>query len=142
MSCDCHVIILVFSYEDQNGRESVIEFFSLIFAKFPDVSDVVVFEMESFISSFPTSLPLFLPPSFPHPSCSPPTLHPTTSTHTPPHHLYEQLLVHRYASFFFIPLSSQLANDDSPTCKRMIAETISFLFRRVSIYMYNRVLSV
>ena len=34
ISCDCHVT----SYEDQNGRESVIEFFSLLFAKFPDVS--------------------------------------------------------------------------------------------------------
>ena len=35
-SCDCHVT----SYEDQNGRESVVEFFSHIFSKFPDVSSV------------------------------------------------------------------------------------------------------
>jgi hypothetical protein len=73
-SCDCHVT----SYEDQNGRESVVEFFSLIFSKFPD------------------------------------------------------LLIHRYASFFFLPLSAQLANDNSSTVKRMITQTLSSLFKRVS----------
>jgi hypothetical protein len=76
------------SYDDQNGRESVIEFFSLIFTKFPD------------------------------------------------------LLIHRYATFFFIPLSSQLANDDSPTCKRMIAEVLSSLFKRLNSSTMNDVITM
>ncbi|CAI8031672.1 Small subunit processome component 20 homolog [Geodia barretti] len=76
------------SYEDQNGRESVVEFFSLIFSKFPD------------------------------------------------------LLIRRYASFFFLPLSAQLANDDSSTVKRMITQTLSSLFKRLNSAAMNDVIAM
>ena len=36
-SCDCHVIMYVCSYEEQSGRESIIEMLSLIINKFPEV---------------------------------------------------------------------------------------------------------
>ena len=43
-----------------------------------------------------------------------------------------QGLLNRHATFFFVPLCCQLINDESATCKKMIAETLKILLRRVS----------
>ena len=46
---------------------------------------------------------------------------------------FSQRLVNRHATFFFIPLCCQLINEESVTCKRMIAETLKLILTRVSI---------
>ena len=57
-----------------------------------------------------------------------------TCTHTHTHtHTHTQRLIHRHASFFFIPLASQLINDESPTCRQMVAEAMKTLVGRVRV---------
>lgn len=42
-----------------------------------------------------------------------------------------QKLLNRHASYFFIPLAAQLVNEDAPICRKMIAEAVKILLRKV-----------
>ena len=45
--------------------------------------------------------------------------------------VYVQKVLNKDASFFFVPLVSQLVNDESSTCRQMIAEAIKTLLQKV-----------
>ena len=82
------------SYEEQPGRESVLEMLNLIFNKFPEV---VLSYCCILYSTF----------------------------------IYQQKLLKQQSNYFFVPLASQLINDDSPLCRKMIAEILKTLMKKV-----------
>ena len=96
--------VLLCSYEEQSGRESVIELLAAIFNKFPEVCHHTITRLTCFV-----------------PWQSPPLPHACTT----------QRLIHRHASYFFVPLASQLISDESPTCRQMVAEAVKTLIGRV-----------
>jgi len=40
--------------------------------------------------------------------------------------------VNEYSSYFFVPVSLRLVNEEAPTCKKMAAATLVALMKRVS----------
>ena len=43
-----------------------------------------------------------------------------------------QSFLNRHSAYFFVPLSLQLLNEESPICRQMVAAAIKVLLRRVS----------
>lgn len=55
---------------------------------------------------------------------------------------FQESLLNKHATYFFVPLATQLINDESPTCREMVAMVIKTLLKRVDTSNTNDIVAI